>query len=376
MRVGLVVPGFSADQADWCIPAIRHLARALATTDDVRVVAVRYPYRVARYTVDGAEVIALGGADRRGMRTLQVWRTTLEALRQEHRRRPFDVLHAFWATESGLLAAIAGRLLRIPTLVSLAGGELVALADIGYGDQRIAWERLKVRACLRLATAVSAGSRTLMRTAERHVIGKHVHRAPLGVDLDLFQPGRPFDEAAQRLVHVGTLTKVKDQATLLRAFARLRQAGTSATLEIVGDGPLRPDLEHLARRLGVGGAVCFRGSADHATLPSVYRSASAFVLSSRHEAQGMVAIEAAACGVPVVGTYVGLMPELTSALASPGDADALAATIEATLEDPEPHAHMALARARAEFGLGDCTTGFRRLYASLVEQAPFRRGLA
>ena len=74
MRVGLVVPGFSADQADWCIPALRHLARTLAATDDVRVIAVRYPYRAGRYAVDGAEVIALGGAVRRGTGTLSVWR--------------------------------------------------------------------------------------------------------------------------------------------------------------------------------------------------------------------------------------------------------------------------------------------------------------
>jgi glycosyltransferase involved in cell wall biosynthesis len=375
MRVGLVVPGFSADQADWCIPALRHMARTLASIDDVRVVAIRFPYRAARYRVDGAQVIALGGADRRGTRTLQVWRTTLDTLHQEHRRRGFDILHAFWATESGLLAALAGRLLRIPTLVSLAGGELVALRDIGYGDQRIAWERLKVAACLRLATAVSAGSQTLMRAAERHVKGKPVHRAPLGVDLDLFQPDGAFNAGVQRLVHVGTLTRVKDQATLVHAFSRLRQAGTRATLEIVGDGPLRTELERLARELGIGDAVCFRGGVDHANLPPIYRSASAFVVSSRHEAQGMVAIEAAACGIPVVGTRVGVMPELTSAVSAPGDADALAASVAATLGDPEPLARAALARARSDFELEACVSGFRRLYARLAAaRAPSTSG--
>ena len=49
MRVGLVVPGFSADAAIGAFPALRHLARGLAAGDDVRVVAVRYPYRAARY---------------------------------------------------------------------------------------------------------------------------------------------------------------------------------------------------------------------------------------------------------------------------------------------------------------------------------------
>src|SRR5262249_52477108 len=150
-------------------PALRHLARSLAVRDDVRVIALRYPYQPARYTIDGAEAIALGGALRHRLATVELWRSALGVLRQEHQRRRFDVLHAFWATESGLLAALAGRWLGIPTLVSLAGGELVALRDINYGDQRIAWERLKIAASLRLATAVSAGSHQLADIAEAHI---------------------------------------------------------------------------------------------------------------------------------------------------------------------------------------------------------------
>ena len=367
MRVGLVVPGFSADPADWCIPALRHLARSLATGDDVRVIALRYPYHAARYAVDGVEVLALGGAARRGARTPGVWRTTLDALRHEHRRRPFDVLHAFWATESGLLAAIAGRALRIPTLVSLAGGELVSLPDIGYGDQRAAWERLKVRACLRLACAVSAGSALLACLAERHVHGRRVHRAPLGVDLDLFQPAASPSArgAGPRLVHVGTLTRVKDQATLLRAFSRVRQVHRGAILDIVGDGPLRPELERLASRVGLDGAVHFHGSIDHAALGRVYQAADAFVLSSRYEAQSMVAIEAAACGAPVAGTAVGVLPELTTALSAPSDASRLADSVVAALDDPTL-TRASLTRARSDFGLRVATGGFRRLYAGLL----------
>jgi glycosyltransferase involved in cell wall biosynthesis len=360
VRVGLVVPGFSADAADWCIPALRHLARTLARTDDVRVIAVRYPYRADRYAIDGAEVIALGGAASRGPAILPVWRNTLATITAEHQRRHFDVLHAFWATESGLLTALAGRLLRIPTLVSLAGGELVRLPDIAYGDQRVAWERLKVRASLRLASAVSAGSHSLMALAQRHVGTRRLHRAPLGVDAELFSP--PRDQASgngDTLLHVGTLTAVKDQATLLRAFAGLRLGNERATLEIVGDGPLRGELERLAHALGVGENVCFRGDIDHAALPAVYRAAKAFVLSSRHEAQGMVALEAAACGVPVVGTRVGVIPELTSAVVPVGShaalTDALAAPPPSTVDT-----------VLAEFGLQTCTDRFRGLYAELA----------
>jgi len=370
MRVGLVVPGFSADADDWCIPALRHLARALARTDDVRVVALRYPYRAARYAVEGASVIAVGGGDARRGAALDVWRKTLGLLLQEHQRQKFDVLHAFWATESGFLTAVAGRFLRVPTLVSLAGGELVALPAIGYGDQRAAAERLKIRASLRLASAVSAGSHYLLRLAQRHVASGRLRLAPLGVDLDLFNPGPAASASVRQLIHVATLTPVKDQVTLLQAFRLVRNQVGDARLDIVGDGPLRPGLERLADELGLGDAVQFRGAVDHAALPAIYRTGSGFVLSSRHEAQGMVAIEAAACGIPVVGTRVGVIPELASAadaVAPVGAVEQLAAGLATTLESTDHRRERALELARREFGLATCAARFRDLYTHLVE---------
>jgi glycosyltransferase involved in cell wall biosynthesis len=361
VNVGLVVPGFSADASDWCIPALRHLARTLVgRADDVRVIAIRYPYEPGRYTVDGAEVLALGGGVRRGAATLALWRDTVRMLRTEHRRRRFDVLHAFWATESGLLAALAGRMLRVPTLVSLAGGELVALHDIGYGDQRIAWERLKIAAALRLASGVSAGSRLLQGLAERHIGG--VLRAPLGVDLTLF--ARHDSRMSRRVVHAGTLTPVKDQASLLRAFALVRQQVPYACLDIAGAGPLDGDLRSLAADLGLQRSVCFRGQIDHAELASLYRGAAAAVVSSRHEAQCMAALEAAACGVPVVGTRVGVLPEISEDVVEVGDVTALAGALASRLSvPPSPDATSSV---RARFGLDACTDRFRELYARLA----------
>jgi glycosyltransferase involved in cell wall biosynthesis len=363
VNVGLVVPGFSADPADWCIPALRHLARTLAEYDDVRVIALRYPYAPGRYRVDGAEVIALGGALSHRAATLALWRQTLSTLRAEHRRKPFDVLHAFWATESGLLAALAGRTLGVPTLVSLAGGELVALRDISYGDQRLAWERFKIAASLQLATRVSAGSRQMQSLAQRHVRRhRRVDLAPLGVDADRFFPIFPTPEASEQygIVHVGTLTPVKDHATLLRAFAEARRTAPDARLDIVGDGPLEGLLRHLCVDLGLADSVCFHGGVDHAALPTVYRGARACVVSSRHEAQCMVALEAAACGVPLVGTRVGVLPEITSAVVPVGDHHALAQALVAAL-----HGDVASCDVRPRFALRPTTDRFRALYRAM-----------
>jgi glycosyltransferase involved in cell wall biosynthesis len=364
VRVGLVLPGFSAHDRDWCIPALRDLARTLALTDDVRVISIRYPYERKRYTVDGVESIALGGALSHGRATLKLWRDALDTLRQEHLRRPFDALHAFWATESGLLATLAGRWLGVPTLVSLAGGELVALQDIGYGDQRLPWERVKIAACLRLASGISAGSRLLVGAAERQLRGRRrVHRAPLGIDTRLFTPGQ-CSPSPTRLVHVASLTPVKDQVTLLRAFACVRRATPSASLDICGEGPNRASLMSLARELSLDGAVRFHGEVDHGQLPPAYGGAAAFVLSSRHEAQSLVCLEAAACGVDVVGTRVGIVPELTSAVAPVGDADALASAIAGVIASSARTTDLA-DRVRSEFSLETCTDRFRRLYADL-----------
>ncbi len=158
MRVGLVVPGFSADANDWCIPALRNLVRQLAGDADVHVFALRYPHHPGRYELFGAHVTALGGGEARGRGSAGLWRQTASALAAEHRDRAFDVLHAFWAGEPGFVAALVGRALRIPTVVSLAGGELARLRDIGYGGLLRRPERTKTRLALRLARVVTTGS--------------------------------------------------------------------------------------------------------------------------------------------------------------------------------------------------------------------------
>ena len=109
MNVGLVVPGFSADEADWCIPALRNLVAELAREDEVVVLALRYPYQAGQYQVFGARVIALGGEQRRGLGSAALWRRAYVALRDEHRR-------------DGLL---------------LRNVECTAAADLGQGIERV-----------------------------------------------------------------------------------------------------------------------------------------------------------------------------------------------------------------------------------------------
>lgn len=376
MRIALVVPGFSADPTDWCIPALRDLVRQLATTADVHVFALRYPDRDSRYALFGAQVSALGGGEARGLMSASLWRRAVREIATEHHVRRFDVLHAFWAGEPGFVTVLTGRLLGIPTVVSLAGGELARLPDIDYGGRLHAIERIKTWLALRLASMVTAGS-ALTLASSRPWLGPRHHirakRIPLGVDLSMFAPAEPRPtNGVPRIVHVASLVPVKDQLTLLRAAALLRDRRSRFALELVGSGPLEPELRSHIRRLGIEDVVALRGAIAHELLPVTYQRAHLFVLSSRHEAQGMAALEAAACGVPVVGTDVGVIPELAPAaarVAPVGDARALADGIAGFLDDDASRTRSersARALVEGEYGLEQSARRYLGVYADLV----------
>ena len=131
---------------------------------------------------------------------------------------------------------------------------------------------------------------------------------------------------------------MKGQETLLRALALLRDDGLPVRLEIAGRGSLEGALRTLATELGIGGAVRLPGEQPYPRLPEFYGGAALYLQSSRHEAQGMAVLEAAACGIPLVGTDVGVLPELSPAAAvfvPVGDHRALADAVSGLLRDPD-----------------------------------------
>jgi glycosyltransferase involved in cell wall biosynthesis len=377
LRLGLIVPGFSADQTDWCIPAVRDLVRELAGRHDVHVFALRYPHRVSRYQVDGATVQSFGGAlARRGARVRLLARA-LAGIMAEHRRQPFDVLHGLWADEPGVLAVAAGARLGVPPVVSLMGGELVGLDDIGYGGQLGLVNRTMTRQSIRRAARVTTGSAYLRTLAESQPEGDRVLRLPLGVDVRRFHPD-PGDDAMipllqgqPRLLHVASLVPVKDQETLLRALSLIAGRAPDVHLHVVGEGPLLGHLRRRAAALEITARITFHGAVLHDHLPGYYHAADLCVLSSRHESQGMVVLEAAACGRATVGTAVGILPELAHPdhAVPVGDAHALADTVATLAEDPEALAlagRIALERVTARYTLDRSVAELCALYRMVI----------
>lgn len=152
------------------------------------------------------------------------------------------------------------------------------------------------------------------------------------------------------LVHISNFREAKRVKDVVRIFARVRRA-MPATLMMVGDGPDRGDAETEARDLGVAQDVRFLGRLD--TVAPMLAAADMFVLPSQTESFGLAALEAMACGTPVLAARTGGLPELIvdgvdGILEPVGSVEAMARRAVDVLRDPVRHSQMReAARARA-----------------------------
>ncbi len=232
-----------------------------------------------------------------------------------------------------------------------------------------------IRSILMQADAVTAVSRELAERVEAlGVDPARVHFVPNGVDLAFWSPSPvPARRAPQDppvIVAAGRLEPVKGCDILLEAFARLRARGVEARLHLAGDGAERGRLEAQARSLGIDDRVKFLGVMDREGVRELFRAATLLVMPSRSEGMPLVLLEAMACGLPVVATRVGGVPEVvdeaTAVLTAP-EPELLAEGLARALEDPEAtarRAERALAQAGAH-SLDACAARFMAVLRGL-----------
>lgn len=180
--------------------------------------------------------------------------------------------------------------------------------------------------------------------------------AHTGADLAKYVPRLSYSSSGGPLniLSVGRFDAVKGQAILIEAMAALAGLGVDARLVIVGDGPIRHDLEQKIAQLGVSDTVSMPGSVGQDELPSYFAAADVFCMASFAEGIPVVLMEAMATGLPVVATWIAGIPELvedgsTGLLVPPGRADLLAAALVSLSEDPELRSRLGIAgRAKIE----------------------------
>ncbi len=368
MKVALVVPGGVDRSGEYrIIPALLALIARLALRDEIHVFALRQEARPAHWDLAGARIHNIGS----GATVLRA----IRAIRTEHRSSAFHLVHSIWSGAPGFVAVAAAATLRLPCLIHVAGGELTALRDIGYGG-RLKWRgRVREAAVLRAASTVTAASAPMITALGQ--LGIPATRLPLGVDLNIWPPREPVRRdigMPARLIHVASLNRVKDQPTLLRALASLAQLGVDFHVDIVGEDTLQGEIQGLAHRLGLTARVKFHGFLPQVLLLPLVQSAHLMLISSRHEAGPLAVLEAAVAGVPTIGTTVGHIAEWApdAAIAVPvGGSAALASTIAEVLANEDLRlriAREALRRAAQEDA--DYTArSFQAIYTKLIARA-------
>lgn len=171
---------------------------------------------------------------------------------------------------------------------------------------------------------------------------------------------------------IGALTEEKDHATLIRAARELHASNPRARVVIIGDGPLKADLQRLRDELGLGEVVSFAGFVPEAQ--SLICAFDAFVLSSRAEGLGSIVLDAFAAGVPVVATAVGGIPELvndgvTGLLVPPGNPPHLAAALARLLEGTSLRQRLAAAAremVERDFTVSRMADRYRAVYEQVA----------
>ncbi|HGJ64702.1 TPA: glycosyltransferase family 4 protein [bacterium] len=224
-----------------------------------------------------------------------------------------DIIHVFFGIPSGPVAYLLKKLYNIPYVLFL-GGRDVPRPHPDPPFYRLMYGVLMpaIKEIWGNAKAVVACSSGLKEMAQKTAGNIPLYIIPDGVDLDKFHSVNKRENKGKiKIIGIGRLIPRKGFDCLIRSIQEIAKlTDKDFCVEIVGDGPLRSDLEKLAKQLNVVDKVIFAGSVPYDKLPESYQGADIFVLSSSAEGMPLVVLEAMASGLPVVATKVQGIDEL------------------------------------------------------------------
>ena len=330
MKIGFIVPG-GVDRTGThrVVPHLVERLRRLSANHEVHVFALRQEPRPGRWTLEGAVIHNVGAQPRR--------LRCLSQIAAEHRRGPFDVLHAMFLVPQGVVAGIAGRLLRVPVVAEAPGGDFVSLPEISFGGFHSWRGGMWVRWAAAMASRVLVPSEFVRRAAEGRGVPAEV--MPWGTGAEIWSPVAPVrrnESGPLRVLWVGSINAVKDPWTMLDVSERLLNSDVDVVIDVLGEDTLAGRVHDAARTRGLGGRVRFLGYLPQQELRQRMLNAHVLLSTSRFEAGPRVVLEAAATGIPTVGTSVGYLTELAphGAIATGiGDAAALAEGLQSLSRD-------------------------------------------
>ncbi len=272
--------------------------------------------------------------------------TLASRLAEESKRNGLDIIHVHYAIPHAISGYIAKQILgtKKPKLITTLHGTDITL--IGLDPSFFAVTKFSMES----SDALTTVSKYIHdKTYSSFGIKKPIKVIPNFVDNDRFKPNQAGCDRSifalpneKIIMHLSNYRSVKNSRDVVRIFKIVNEKMPSK-LVLVGDGPDAPNVMSLANDMGIGDRTIFLGAQD--AVESILCKADLFLLPSASEAFGLAALEALACGVPVVGTIVGGLPELikdgeVGYLEPVGDYEAMARRSLEILSNDGLHAKM------------------------------------
>ena len=233
-------------------------------------------------------------------------------VRRLHDSAKIDCIDAHFVYPDGLAAVLLGKVLSVPVTVSARGTDINFFPSFRFIRPMIRWTLSQADRVIAVSGALKESMVALGVRPDKIIV------IPNGVNTELFH--LTDREGARRelnlplqapiLVSVGALIRPKGQLILIRAFARIAARHPELKLYIVGEGPLRSELESLVRAHNLQDRVFLPGKRPNKELLQWFNAADISLLVSEREGWPNVVTESLACGTPVVATRVGGVPEI------------------------------------------------------------------
>lgn len=342
---------------------------------DVSVVAVRPFYKNSEIENSDAEWVrycSFPGNFGLSSAGMFLYIRLLSKVRQLHRERPIDVIHAHGALPCGHAAALLARLLSIPFVVTVHGLDAFSTNQVkgwaGESCRRIS--RYVYRSAARVI-CVSGHVQEQVRAGASEAQCSIVYN---GIDAALFFPSNSLGYLQPTILSVGNLIPTKGHELLIRSFAGLSKRYPMAVCRIVGVGPERKRLEAIAEQSGVGKTVHFLGLLSRSETAEAMRNCTIFALPSNYEALGCVYLEAMAAGKAVIACRGQGIDEIihhgrNGLLLTTNEVDELSTALAWLLDNPESRERMgteAAKTARGGFTLEYHAEELEQIYAEVA----------
>lgn len=227
------------------------------------------------------------------------------------RKNDYDVIHYFFGLPTGFLSLLPGPHRKIPYFISLRGSDVPGYDR--YNKSLQMFHRILMPVTIKIwkhADQIIAVTNSLRETARLAVPSQSVRVIPNGLDpifLEVLPSSRSRKTHGLKLISVARLIERKGVQHILYALAELRDPDIS--LLIIGSGNFEAKLKKICKDLSLEKVVTFYGFCHPRSLPELYVGSDVFILPSQAEAFGNVFAEAMACGLPVIGSKTGGIPD-------------------------------------------------------------------